>query len=145
VSRKLLLATEPELEPEEISFGSDRRFGLVFCVVFLVIALWPLLDGRTPRYWALLISCFFFLLAAFAPRILGPLKMLWGKLGARLHHIVMPIIMHLVFFLVVTPVACSMRALGKDPMRLNLDKNAKSYWIERQPAGPEPQTMTRQF
>jgi hypothetical protein len=53
--------------------------------------------------------------------------------------------MSVVFFLVVTPLACIMRALRKDPLRLGWDKNAKSYWIERQPAGPEPQTMTRQF
>ena len=145
MSQKALLATEPELEPEDISSSTDRSFGLVFSVVFVVVALWPLLDGRPPRYWALLIACIFLFLAGFAPQILRPLNILWGRLGALLHRIVTPLVMSAVFFLVVTPTACIMRAFGKDPLRLRLDKNAKSYWIERQPAGPEPQTMTRQF
>jgi predicted membrane metal-binding protein len=145
VSRKALLATEPELEREEISSSSDRSFGFVFSVVFALVALWPLLDGRPPRYWAVLIACIFLFLAGFAPRILRLLNMLWSRVGALLHRIVTPLVMSAVFFLVVTPTACIMRAFGKDPLRLRLDRNAKSYWIERQPAGPEPQTMTRQF
>jgi Saxitoxin biosynthesis operon protein SxtJ len=145
VSRKVLVAIEPEVEREEVTSSSDRSFGYVFSIAFTVIGLWPLLDGRSPRYWALAIACIFLLLAGFAPRILRPLNMLWGRLGALLHRIVTPIVMSVVFFLVVTPLAYIMQALGKDPLRLRWDKNAKSYWIEREPAGPEPQTMTRQF
>jgi len=145
MSNKVLLATEPELEREEIPSSSDRSFGLVFSIAFAVIGFWPLLNAHSARYWALIVSCIFLLLAGFAPRVLRPLNMLWGWLGALLHRIVTPIVMYVVFFLGVTPVAWIMRALGNDPLRLGLDKNAKSYWIERQPAGPEPQTMTRQF
>ena len=145
MSRKVLLATEPELEREEIPSSSNRSFGLVFSVAFAVVGFWPLLNGHPLRYWALIIAFVFLLLASFVPRILQPLNMLWGRFGALMHRIVAPIIMTVMFFLVVTPMAIIMRRVGKDPLRLGLDRNAKTYWIERHPAGPEPQTMTRQF
>jgi hypothetical protein len=144
-SGKLLLATEPKLEGGEVPSSSNRSFGLVFSVAFVIIGLWPLYYGHSARYWAFIIASVFLLLAGFVPRILGPLNMLWSWLGALLHRIVTPIVMSVIFFLVLTPVAYAMKAFGKDPLRLGWDKNAKSYWIERKPAGPEPQTMTQQF
>ena len=145
MSGKVLLATEPELEREDFSSGSDRSFALVFAVAFTVIGLWPLLSEHPPRYWALLIACIFLILAGLAPWILRPLNILWGRFGTLLHRIAAPLVMGVVFFLVVTPVAWVIRILGKDPLRLRFDNNEKSYWIERQPPGPNPQTMTRQF
>jgi hypothetical protein len=38
-----------------------------------------------------------------------------------------------------------LRLRGKDPLRLRLEKDAPSYWIVRQPPGPAPRSMTRQF
>ena len=142
---KVLLATEPELAHEQTPSSGERSFGLVFSAAFVVVGLWPLLHGHSIRYWALLIACIFLLLAGLAPRTLRPLNLLWGKFGNLLHRVVSPIVMGVVFFLVVTPIATIMRVLGKDPLRLGWDKEALNYWIERQPAGPDPQTMTRQF
>jgi hypothetical protein len=145
MSKRVLLATEPDLEREDVSPGSDRSFGLVFAAAFIVVGLWPLLSEHSPRYWALLLACVFSILAALAPWILRPLNMLWGRFGALLHRIVAPLVMSVVFFLVVTPLAWAMRILGKDPLRLRSHENEKSYWIKRQPPGPDPQTMKRQF
>jgi hypothetical protein len=145
VSRKILVAIEPELEGEEVSLGSDRSFGLVFTAAFVVVGLWPLLSGHVPRYWALGVAAVFLLLTGLAPQVLRPLNILWGRFGALVHRVVAPLVMSAVFFLVVTPVAWIIRALGKDPLRLRIDQNEKSYWLERQPPGPDPQTMTRQF
>jgi hypothetical protein len=145
VANKKLLAIEPELEREAEQSGDDRSFGIVFAGAFTVVGVWPLLDGRSPRFWALLIACGFVLAAAFAPWSLRPLNLLWLRVGALLHRIVTPIVMGVVFFLTIVPTSMIVRARRKDPLRLKLDKNAASYWIERYPPGPDPQTMTRQF
>ena len=129
----------------EIKTSSDRAFGIVFCVVFALIGLWPVLFGGVPRLWSLGLSTIFLLAALIRPALLAPLNRLWTKLGLLLHHVVNPLIMGLLFFLTVTPIALVMRVLGKDPLNLRLDPRAKSYWIERDPPGPAPDTMTNQF
>lgn len=128
-----------------VEMGSERSFGVVFAVVFSLIGLWPLLHGNGPRAWALLLAVAFLGLGYLAPQVLRPLNVWWFKLGLLLGRIVAPVVMTLLFFLVVTPTAVIMRALGKDLLKLKLDPAAKSYWIERtdndQPAG----SMRNQF
>jgi predicted membrane metal-binding protein len=125
--------------------SSDRSFGIVFCVVFAIIGLWPLIRGAEPRWWSVGVAVAFLVLALAAPKTLAPLNRLWTKFGLLLHRITNPIIMGLVFFLAVTPTALIMRLLGKDPLHRRIDRDAKSYWIERKPPGPEPDTMHNQF
>ncbi|CAA7622694.1 conserved membrane hypothetical protein [Magnetospirillum sp. LM-5] len=129
----------------EVKIGSERSFGLVFAVLFAIIALWPLKDGGDIRLWALGAAAAFLVAALAAPQLLKPLNFLWFKFGMLLHHIVTPLVMGLLFFLTVTPVGLLMRATGKDPMRLKRDPAAASYWIERAPPGPAPETMKNQF
>lgn len=145
ISMNKLSAIEPGSEHEPVRAGSDRFFGTVFAAVFLVIGLWPLLDGRSPRYWALFLACAIALAVAFAPTSLRPLNVLWTRFGAVLHQIVTPIVMGVVFFLTVVPTGLVLRLLKKDPLRLKRDINAETYWIERSPTEIDPQTMTRQF
>ena len=138
-------ALEPNFAREKLKTGSERSFGLVFAVVFAVIALWPLLDGRPPRFWASILSAGFLLVALVAPSQLRPLNLLWARFGLVLQSIVTPLVMGMVFFVVMTPIALAMRLLGKDPLRLKPEPGADSYSLERHPPGPEPQTMMRQF
>jgi predicted membrane metal-binding protein len=125
--------------------GSERGFGIVFAVVFAVVGLWPLLDGEPVRAWALVLAAGFLGTGFFAPGLLKPLNRIWFLFGLALHKIVSPLVMGLLFFLTVTPMALILRALGKDPLRRKFDPDAKSYWIERNPPGPAPETMRRQF
>ncbi|MBL6932646.1 MAG: hypothetical protein ISR45_06815 [Rhodospirillales bacterium] len=134
---------------DEVKAGSERSFGLVFAVVFIIVALFPLFtmsdqDGQM-RVWALIVAAFFIVTALTMPRFLAPLNKLWFKFGLLLHKIVNPLIMGFLFFLTVTPIALIMRALGKTPLKLDFDKNADSYWISRTPPGPTPESMKRQF
>lgn len=139
-------ATHERLIREETVRGSsDRSFGLVFTAVFAVIGLWPLLGGGGIRIWSLAIALAFLATASLRPMLLVPLNRLWTEFGLLLHHVVNPIIMALLFYLVVTPTGLVMRALGKDLLRLRFDRQAKSYWIERQPPGPTPEAMRDQF
>ncbi|MDP6786667.1 MAG: SxtJ family membrane protein [Rhodospirillales bacterium] len=125
--------------------SSDRATGLVFAAVFAIIALWPLWSGGTPRAWALIVAAAIVIVAFALPRALAPLSRAWHGLGQILHKVVNPLVMGLLFYVTVTPTGLLMRLFGKDPLRLRFDREAKSYWIERRPPGPAPETMRQQF
>jgi large-conductance mechanosensitive channel len=91
------------------------------------------------------LSGLFLAAALFAPKLLRPMNRVWFKFGLLLHHIINPLVMGLLFFLTVTPVAILMRLSGKDPLRLKSAPAARSYWIPRPPSGPASTTMKRQF
>ncbi|MBX3627670.1 MAG: hypothetical protein KF892_21855 [Rhizobacter sp.] len=130
---------------EEVEGSSDRSFGVVFAVVFLIIALFPLLHAGAVRWWSVGVSAAFAVVAFTVPSILAVPNRLWMKFGLLLAKIVSPIALGILFYLVFTPIGLLMRLSGKDPMRLKADPNAKSYWIDREPPGPPPQSMTNQF
>ena len=119
------------MKNSKIKIGSNKSFGIVFFTVFLIIAIWPLLNGYEIRYLSLIISIVFFLLGILNSKILTPLNKIWFKIGILLGNVISPIIMSIIFFLVVTPTSFIMKILGKD--LLNLKKNTKnSYWIKKQ-------------
>jgi hypothetical protein len=130
---------------EVVSGSSNRSFGFTFAIVFTIVALWPLVRGRSVRGWALIAAAAFLLAALALPRVLAPLSQLWLKFGLFLHACISPIIMGLVFYTTVTPIGLVRRLLGQDPLRLRFDSGAVTYWIERHPPGPAPDTMPRQF
>lgn len=130
---------------EHIEGSSDRSFGFVFAVVFVVIAAWPLLAGKGPREWALAVAGAFALVAVVRPAVLAVPNRLWMKLGLLMGKIVSPIALGILFYGVFTPLGVLMRLMGKDPLRLKLDPLATTYWIAREPPGPPPESMTNQF
>jgi Saxitoxin biosynthesis operon protein SxtJ len=128
-----------------MTVGSNRSFGIVFSVLFAFLGLGPLLRGRPPRGWPLVVAAVFLVAALALPRMLEPLHRVWLRFGLVLHACISPVIMGLVFYTTVTPIGLVRRWLGKDPLRLRLDRDAVTYWIERHPPGPPPDTMPRQF
>ncbi len=130
---------------EAVKVSSDRAFGIVFTVLFAVIGLWPLIHGGEVRIWSLVLAAVILAVALIRPSLLAPFNRAWMKFGLLLHKITNPVIMGLIFFLAVTPTALIMRAMGKDPLRRKFDPSATSYWIDRDPPGPEPETMKQQF
>ena len=129
----------------EIKGSSDRSFGYVFAAFFAIVGLWPLLHGETPRLWSLAIAAAFLVVALVRPALLAKPNRWWMQFGLLLARVVNPLVMGLVFYLTVFPTGAIMRLLGKDPLRLKRDPAAKSYWIERTPPGPAPETMSQQF
>ena len=126
---------------DDVKTSSNRSFGIVFFIVFLLIALYPLINTGEFRLWSLIISFIFFILGILNSKILTPLNKLWFIFGIFLGKIVSPIIMGIIFFFVVTPIGILMRVFGKDVLNLKYNNN-KSYWIEK--TGPKSK-MKNQF
>jgi len=129
------------LKNTEIKIGSNKSFGVVFFIVFLIIAIYPLINNEGLRIWSFIISIIFLVLGLINSKILTPLNKLWFKFGLLLGRIISPVIMGIIFFFVVTPTALIMRIIGKDLLNLKFTKN-KSYWIEK--SGPKSK-MKNQF
>tara|TARA_B100000700_G_scaffold172522_1_gene190598 strand:- start:974 stop:1369 length:396 start_codon:yes stop_codon:yes gene_type:complete len=115
----------------KIKISSNRSFGIVFFVVFLIISVWPLLNENPLRIWAISVSIIFLILGLMNSKILTPLNLVWYKFGILLGILISPIVMGIVFFLVVTPTGFIMKILGKDLLNTNFNKEIKSYWINR--------------
>lgn len=129
----------------EVVPGSERSFGIVFACVFALIGFVPWLLGHGWRIWALVVAVLFLVAAFVVPHALAPLNRLWFRFGMLLHAVINPVIMALIFYGAVLPTGLMVRAFGKDLLRLKRDEAAESYWIERDPPGPAPESMTRQF
>jgi hypothetical protein len=125
--------------------SSDRSFGIVISIFFALVALSPLRSHHPVRLWALALGGLFLAVALLQPVRLHPLNRIWTKLGLLMGRVVSPVITALLFYLVVTPTGLLFRLLGKDPLRLASDAGVGSYWIERRPPGPPPETMSNQF
>ena len=115
---------------KNIKLPSNRNFGVVFFIVFLIIALWPLLKQNEIRVWSLIMSFIFFVLSLINSKLLAPLNKLWFKFGILLGNIIAPIIMGIVFFFVVTPTGLIMRFFRKDILKLKKN-TSDSYWINK--------------
>ena len=126
---------------DDVKTSSNRSFGIVFFIVFLLIALYPLTYNGEIRIWSIIISLIFLILGLLNSKILAPLNKLWFKFGIFIGKIISPLIMVIIFFLVVTPIGLIMRLLGKDVLNLKYN-NSQSYWIEKK--GPKSK-MKNQF
>ena len=116
------------MNKNNIKIGSNKSFGIVFFIFFLIISIYPLINGSDLRVSLLIISIIFLILGLLNSKILTPLNKLWFKFGILLGKIVSPIVMGMVFFAVVTPISLIMKILKKDLLNIKRNKDA-SYWI----------------
>ena len=122
--------------------NSNRNFGLVFFIIFLILGLWPITNAEEIRIWLILLAFIFLILGIMKSKLLSPLNRLWFKFGMMLGAIVAPIVMGSIFFIVVTPLGIVMSIIGKDLLNKKHDKKKETYWIKRiKPPG----SMKRQF
>ena len=129
------------MKKNNIKIGSNKSFGLVFFIFFLIVSFYPLLNGEDIRKWSLVFSVIFLVLGLTNSKILNPLNKLWFYFGIFLGKIMSPVIMGIIFFLVVTPIGLLMRLFGKDILNLKFN-NKTTYWIEKN--GPKSK-MRNQF
>ena len=129
------------MDQKDIKISSNRSFGIVFFIVFLIISLYPLLNSENIRIWSLIISFIFLILGLFNSKFLNPLNKIWFKFGLLLGKIISPVVMGFIFYFIVTPIALLMRILQKDLLNLRFNKN-NTYWIKK--SGPKSK-MKNQF
>ena len=126
---------------KKIKVSSNKSFGIVFSIFFLLISIYPLLNNNPIYYWSLFVSFIFLVLGLMNSKILSPLNLLWFKFGILLGKIVSPVVMGIIFFLVVTPISIILKIFGKDVLNLKFNNN-KTYWIVKD--GPKS-NMKKQF
>jgi len=126
---------------KDINKTTNRNFGIVFCIFFLIIALWPVLSENQIRIWSVILSILFFVLGILNSKLLTPLNNIWFKFGILLGKIISPIIMAFVFFFVVFPTGLIMRLIKKDILNLKFNKK-DTYWNNRK---IKKTSMKRQF
>jgi len=113
------------------SQSSNRSFGLLFFIVFIVVGLWPVTKGETANIYLIIISLFFLIFGLINSKILSPFNKAWVKFGEILGLIIAPIIMALVYFIILTPISLILRMFGKDLLGLKFMKKQDTYWIKR--------------
>jgi hypothetical protein len=136
--------SHPQEEPAGDA-GSNRNFGWLLAGALVVVGLWPLWRHQDVRWWAMALGLGFGVVALVAPSVLDPLRCAWMKFGWLLGKIVSPVVMGVLLYAVVTPVGLFQRLFRRDQLRLKWDREAKSYWQNREPPGPPPDSMTNQF
>ena len=129
------------MDQKDIKIGSNKSFGIVFFLVFLLISLYPLINDGNLRIWSFVISIIFLILGILNSKILSPLNKIWFKFGLLLGKIISPIVMSIIFFIVVTPTGLILRLFQKDVLNLKYNNN-NTYWIEK--SGPKSK-MKNQF
>ena len=113
------------------SQSSNKSFGLLFFVIFLIIGLWPLKNGESLNFYFIIASVVFLILGLLNSKLLSPLNKSWIKLGEILGIIIAPIVMALVYFAILTPISIIVRVFGKDLLGLKFLKEKETYWIKR--------------
>jgi uncharacterized membrane protein YedE/YeeE len=132
----------PDQNRHEVLMGSNTRFGLVLVTACALIYGWELWSGSGHAAW-LIAAVVLAAITLTVPRVLEPLKKLWLKFGGLLHVVVSPVLIALFYYTVVTPIGLCLQLFGMDPLRLK--RNQATYWVEREPPGPEPRTMTEVY
>ena len=121
--------------------SSNRSFGILFSIVFAIIAFWPIINGNPLRLWSIPISVIFLVLGLLNSKLLNPLNIVWVKFGELLGRIIAPIVMAIIYFIIVTPIGLFMRLIGKDLLNIKFSK-ANTYWIKRE---KKISSMKKQF
>jgi len=145
-SRKLVLQNlSTNDEPGELKAPTNRSFGLVVSVACVIYALYPAISGKIPHWWLLGIGAVFLLLAIVQSALLTPLNRIWIRLGLLMAKVANPIVLGIMYYLLVSPIAIGMTLAGRDSLKRKFAPELVTYWQDKTPAGPSPETMRNQF
>jgi hypothetical protein len=124
----------------KISKKNNITFGILLFLFSLIVGLYPLISNEPIKIWSIILCSIFLIITIIRPNLFSFLNKLWIKFGILLGKIILPIVMGIVFFFVVTPIGILVRVLKKDVM--GLKSRDTSYWINRE---DKVQSMRKQF
>ena len=130
---------------QTIQIPSNQKFGWFLVVVFTCSGAffkWKL--GSSWAMYLFMAAIIFAALTVTIPKLLAPLNIFWFQLGMILGRLVNPIVLGGMFFLMITPVAVFMKLMGRDELHLKKRK-VGTYWCNREPIGPAPESFNNQF
>ena len=130
---------------QQVKEPSNRAFGWTFVAVFLIVGLWPLAHNAGLRWWAVIVAAVVMFATLAMPALLAIPNRLWLRFGALLHRFVSPVALALMFYALITPMGLLMRAFGKDLLCLRRGDPEGTYWVKRDPPGPKPSSLSKQF
>jgi hypothetical protein len=114
-----------------VRIGSERNFGVVFSIFFLILCIYPLMNGNATNFNFLILFIITIIITLFRPRWLYWPNRVWFKFGLFIGNFVSPIVMSMIYFSILTPIGLALKLCGKDLLNERLDKNKSSYWIKR--------------
>lgn len=128
------------------SLPSERKFGLLLAATLYGLSAYSYYRNLQPleiaAYFAT--GCLLSLVSILIPRVLAPFNKAWFLLGQTMGKLVSPVVLCIIFFFLITPVAVLGRLFGRDVLKLKRPP-LKSYWVERSPPGPDSDSFKRQF
>ena len=130
------------VENTEPSLKDLRTFSLIWCFIFIVIGILPLLSGDNIRMWAVGVSGFFLVIAFIRPIVLAGFYRIWVKLGQFVGGVVSRVVLIILFYGLITPFGLAFRIMGKDLLNKSPDSERNSYWILRE---TQPGSLENQF
>ena len=126
---------------------SQRAMGLTLTMLAGLpagILLWPNADSMA-GYSLGLLALMFLVLSFMKPAVYARPARTWSRFAVILHLVMTPVLLALVYYGCFVPMGLALRMLGKDPLRRKTGSAAASYWIQRRPPGPEPDSIRMQF
>ena len=129
----------------QIELLSNRKFGFFFTFIFAVLATYFFyIESTVFLYGFAITSVLFFTITLVHAESLSRLNRLWMAFGLLLGKIVSPVVMGIIFFGLFTPISLLMRLLGRDELRLKLNKRM-SHWRIRKYADGKNNHFKNQF
>ena len=133
------------MKNQKIDLPENKKFGFFFSFIFLLACTYFYLTANQSLAYIFLSLSFLFLsVSLYKPQILKPLNKLWFQFGMLLSRIISPIVLGIIFFIILSPVAMLTRAFGRDILKLKKG-NDNSYWRQRLKSDFEKQSFTNQF
>lgn len=124
--------------------ASDFSFAMTFCFIFLALSFYGFFQNNfSPP--TLIVSALFGLIGLIKPSLLSPFNKLWTQFGLLLNKVTQPILMFILFFGFLTPLAILFRLFTKKGLHLSPDPKVNSYWIKKEAYDSLNESMKNQF
>ncbi|MCK4410148.1 MAG: hypothetical protein KAW67_08685 [Candidatus Eisenbacteria sp.] len=125
--------------------GHLRNFGLTMGVALAIFGGLFFWRDRAVAPYLFILAAAFLLLATLAPKALKPVQRIWMTLATVLGWVMTRVLLSIVFFIGITPIAFIARVVGKRFLNLKFEPDRESYWEKREPPTEGMERYESQF